>query len=296
MRDVEGGSSLGSALEKYPNLFSPTYISLVKAGESSGNLDKVLERLADRLERTREFRGKVKGAMVYPVIILIAMAVVISALMIFVVPQLSSLYDDFGLALPLQTRLLIGLSDFMVGFWWLILIGIFGGMTLFRKFKKTPAGKRLVDSFTLRLPIFGKLTKQVLLVEFTATLGLLVGAGIHLLDALSILTDAMGNVLFKESLQDVAKKVEKGLPMGTAFEHHEIFPTILSQMVKVGEETGTLDDSLGRLSTYFENESNQTVKGLTTAIEPLIMVILGVSVGFIVFSIITPIYNLTTQF
>lgn len=295
-REIQGGGNLASALAKYPKQFSTTYIALIKAGESSGTLDKVMMRLSENLEKDQEFRGKVKGAMIYPTIIMIAMVVIFGILMTVVVPKLSEIYLSFGSDLPLQTRILQAISDFSVKFWWAILIGGFGGFQLFLRWKKTSIGRHMWDSFKLKVPVIGTLQKQIILVEFTRTLGMLTGAGVHILDSLNILVDSLNNIHYQEALKDITKKVEKGFPLGALFAQYPMFPPILAQMVKVGEETGKMDESLMRLSTYFERESDNTVKGLTTAIEPVIMVVLGVGVGFIVFAIITPIYNLTTQF
>lgn len=295
-REIQSGGNLGNSLAKFPQHFSTTYIALIRAGESSGTLDKVLERLADNLEKDMEFKNKVRGAMIYPTIILIAMVVVFTLLMTVVVPKLTELYVDFGAELPLATRILKGISDFAVGFWWVALIVFFGGIQIFRRWKKTYMGRHIWDNFTLKIPLLGPLQKQIILVEFTRTLGMLVGAGVHILDSLNILVESLNNIHFQEALKDITKKVEKGFPMGSLFAQYPLFPPILAQMVKVGEETGKMDESLMKLSTYFERESDHTVKGLTTAIEPLIMIVLGVGVGFIVFAIITPIYNLTNQF
>lgn len=295
-RDIEGGGALAASLVKYPQHFSTSYIALIKAGESSGTLDKVLLRLADTLEKNLEFRSKVRSALIYPAIIILAMGIVFVILMVVVVPKLSELYADFGADLPLATRILQGISDFFVYFWWLIIIVAVVGSQIFIRWKKTKAGGKLWDNFVLKLPVFGPLQQQVILVEFTRTLGLLIGVGVHILDALRILTDSTGNMLYHDALADIKKKVEKGAALGVLFSQYSIFPPILSQMVKVGEETGKLDESLVKLSYYFESDSDQKIKGLTTAIEPLIMIVLGIGVGFIVFSIITPIYNLTTQF
>jgi type II secretory pathway component PulF len=295
-REIQGGGNLAAALSKYPMHFSTTYLALIKAGESSGTLDKVLERLADNLEKDQEFRNKVRGAMIYPAIIMIAMVVVFTLLMIVVVPRLTELYVDFGAELPLSTQILKGISDFSVRFWWLIAIGAFFAAQGFRRWKQTVIGRHAWDGFILRLPLFGPLLKQIILVEFTRTLGMLVGAGVHILDSLNILVDSMNNIHYQESLKEIAKKVEKGFPLGALFAQYPLYPPILAQMIKVGEETGRMDESLVRLSIYFERESDHAVKGLTTAIEPIIMVVLGVGVGFMVFAIITPIYNLTSQF
>lgn len=296
-RELQGGGNLHGTLIKFPKNFSTSYVALIKAGESSGTLDKVLARLAENLEKDLEFRSKVKGALVYPMIIVIAMFVVFGILMTVVVPKLTELYVDFGADLPLATRILQLISDFSVKFWWVIIIGAIIFSRIFLKWKTTGVGRQVWDKFTLSLPLFGELQKQIILVEFTRTLGLLVGAGVHILDSLNILVESLGNIHYKEALQDITKKVEKGLPLGTLFAQYQLlFPAILAQMVKVGEETGKMDESLLKLSTYFENESDHTVKGLTTAIEPIIMIVLGVGVGFIVFAIITPIYNLVNQF
>ena len=300
LADIEhqiiGGGNLGDALSKYPQQFSPIYIALIRAGESSGTLDKVLERLAQTLETQNEFKSKVKGAMIYPVIIMVGMVGVVSVMMVVVIPKLSEMYKEFNLKLPPTTQFLISMSDFMVHFWWLLILLFVGGGFLYRAWKKTATGELILDTLILKLPLFGELQKKVIMTEFTRTFAMLIAAGIHVLDALAILKDALGNTLYRNAIGEISKKIEKGFPMGASFGQYAIFPPILSQMMKVGEETGKLDDTLNKLSRYFETESEHLVKGLTTAMEPLIMVVLGVGVGFIVISIITPIYNLTGQF
>ncbi len=293
---IIGGGNLADALSKYPSIFSPIYTALVRAGESSGTMDQVLNRLAETLESQQEFRSKVKGAMIYPIIIVIGMMGVVMVMMTVVVPKLTDLYKDFNISLPVSTQILITLSGFFVRFWWLMIIGAFGGAALFKKWKTTTIGQLAIDSFTLRIPLFGELQKKIILVEFTRTLAMLISSGIHILDGLRILQDSLGNILFRNAIADISKKVEKGAPLGATFAQYEVFPAIVSQMMKVGEETGKLDETLTKLSRYFETESEHLVKGLTTAIEPIIMVVLGVGVGFIVISVITPIYNLTNQF
>ncbi len=293
---IVGGGNLGDALAKYPKYFSGTFVALVRAGEASGTLDQVLVRLADSLETQREFKSKVSGAMVYPVIILIGMVGVVAVMMVVVVPKLTDLYRDFDITLPWTTQLLMSVSGFFVNFWWLVILGTAGAVLGFRQWRSTLVGQQTIDRIILKLPLFGELTKKIILVEFTRTLGMLIGSGIHILDGLQILKDSLNNVLFRMAIADIAKKVEKGLPLGDSFAQHDVFPPIVSQMMKVGEETGKLDETLLKLSKYFQSESEILVKGLTTAIEPIIMVVLGVGVGFIVISVITPIYNLTSQF
>lgn len=296
LQDVEGGLTFTKALAKHSTVFDSIYIQLVHAGEVGGVLDDILSRLATNMEKTKEFRAKTRGAMIYPIIVLLAMVVVASVMMIFVIPKLSDMYDDFGAELPLPTLILISISNFMVGFWWLIILLLVGAFFVFKEWKKTHAGHVQFDQFLLNLPIMGDLMKKIVLTEFARTLSLLLGAGISLLQALDIVTQGVDNLIFKEALQDVYKQVEKGVPISKALSKYEDFPPILHQMMSVGEETGKLDEVLGKLAVYFEQESEQAVKNLTAAIEPLIMIVLGIGVGAMVIAVILPIYNLTSQF
>ncbi len=295
-RDVEGGKSLVGALEKYPRVFDQIYLALIRAGEAAGVLDKVLLRLADNLEKQTEFRRKVKGAMVYPVIVLGGMFAVMTIMIVFVIPKLTSIYEEFQTELPTMTKLLIGVSKFASSFWYLALAIIAGLFFLGRLLFKNPQFRKQFDEFTFHLPIVGKLRKALVLTEFTRTLGLLVGSGILIVEALDITCRSLGSPKYEERMKQASKEVEKGIPLATALDRTEIFPPILPQMISVGEETGKLDEVLVKVSTYFEREADAAVKGLTTAIEPIIMIVLGVGVGFLMISIITPIYNLTSQF
>jgi type IV pilus assembly protein PilC len=293
---IVGGSNLADALSKYPKYFSSVYVALVRAGESSGMMEQILVKLSESLEAQQEFQSKVKGAMIYPIIILIGMAVVVVVMMTVVVPKLTDMYRDFGATLPWSTQLLMNISSLFVKFWWLLTALSIGGGIFFNKWRKTAIGQFVIDTIILKIPVFGDLQRKIILVDFTRTLGMLVGSGVHILDALRILKETLGNILFRNAVHEIAEKVEKGFPLGDTFFHHEIFPPIVSQMIKVGEETGKLDETLVKLSNYFETDSEHMVKGLTTAIEPIIMVVLGLGVGFIVISVITPIYNLTSSF
>lgn len=293
---IVGGGNLADALGKYPKYFSPIYLSLIRAGEASGTLDKVMSRLAESLESEQEFRAKIKSAMVYPAIIVIGMIVVVIIMMTVVIPKLTDMYKDFGVSLPWSTQLLMNMSDFTIKYIWLIVLAGFGLVYGFSKWKKTLIGEFITDTIYLKIPILGDLQTKIILVDFTRTLGMLVSSGVHILEALKILEGAMGNVLFRNAVHEISIKIEKGFPMGDSFAQHDVFPPIVSQMMKVGEETGKLDETMNKLSQYFQSDSEHTVKGLTTAIEPIIMVFLGIGVGFIVLSVITPIYNLTNQF
>ncbi|MBP9820423.1 type II secretion system F family protein [Candidatus Woesebacteria bacterium] len=296
LQDVEGGTSFSKSLAKYQDVFPRIYVQLVNAGEAGGVLDEVLQRLADNMEKEKEFRSKTRGALIYPIIVIIAMMVVGFVMMIFVIPKLTEMYKDFGADLPLPTRILMAISDFMVSFWWVCIGGAVAGVVAFRNWYKTNKGQHTVDKYLLRVPIFGELKQKIILTEFSRTLALLLGAGISLLQALEIVTDGVANVIYRDALKDVTKQVEKGISLSQALSHYEEFPPILHQMMGVGEETGRLDDVLMKLSKYFEQESEQAVKNLTTAMEPLIMIVLGVGVGVMVIAIIMPIYNLTSQF
>ena len=297
LADVDGGESMSKAFMKHSSIFSPTYIALVKSGEAGGVLDTVLVRLADDLEKQQEFRGKVKGALIYPMIIVIGMVIVAFIMMVFVVPKLTSLYSDFNAELPLPTRILMGLSDAVIKFWpvtlTLFVLAYYG----LAGYKKTPEGKLKMDELYFKLPIFGELQKQVILTELTSTLSLMVGAGVSILEGLNITSEVVGNAGIGNALKDVSTQVEKGFPVSYSFaKHPDAFPFILSQMIAVGEETGKMEEVLSKISHVFQVESDQKVKTLTAAIEPIVMVILGLGVGFLVIAIILPIYNLTSQF
>jgi len=294
--DVEGGESLSKALGKHPKIFSKTYVALIRSGETGGVLDKVLAKLADDLEKQQEFRGKVKGALIYPIIIIIAMGVVGFIMMVFVMPRLTLLYDQFDTELPIITKITVGVSNAMAKFWPIILLAAGLGFWGFVLYKKTPFGKRKIDQLVFKIPIVGDLQKQIILTELTRTLSLMIGAGVPILESFSIASGVVGNVIISDALNDVASQVEKGFPIAYAFaKHQEAFPFILSQMVAVGEETGKMDEVLSKVSHVFEVESEQKVKALTAAIEPAIMIVLGIGVAFLVISVILPIYNLTTS-
>ncbi len=296
LQDIEGGLTFADALAKHPKEFGSMFIQLIRAGEIGGVLDDVLGRLADNMEKSSQFRAKTKGALIYPVIVIIAMLVVGAIMMIFVIPKMTALYKDFDAELPMMTQLLIGSSDFFVRFWWLIGGIVFAGVTSFTKWKKTNGGRHTYDRMMLRLPLFGPLIEKIALTEFTRTLALLLNSGVSLLEALEIVTKGVDNIVYQDALQECAKQVEKGVSLSQALTRFAEFPPILQQMVAVGEETGRLDEVLRKLSVYFEQESEQAVKNMTAAIEPMIMVVLGVGVGAMVIAVIMPIYNLTSQF
>ena len=292
---IKAGNSMSFVLRQYPQHFSNLYIALVKSGEASGKLSEILLRLSENLEKQREFRGKLRGALIYPVFILSAMIAVMFIMITFVIPKLLELYKNFQVELPFSTKILIAVSTFSATFWPLILIIVVAVIVGFRQFLQTKQGKTVKDSLVLQLPIVKGVIRMAALVDSTRTLAILVGSGVSILESLSIIIDTTENVVYKESFARVYKKVEKGQSLGGAFGDDILFPPILTQMTIVGENTGHLDDTLTRLSKYFEFESELAIKTMTTLIEPTILVILGLSVGGLVFSIITPIYTLTTS-
>ena len=295
-KDVKGGSNLSSALKRYPQYFSNLYISLVKSGEASGKLSDILLRLSENLEKQREFRGKIKGALIYPAILIVGMIAVMFIVVTFVIPKLLDLYKDFNIDLPFTTKILMAVSSFTAKFWPLIILAVFGTVTIVNRFLKTKQGKLILDTNLLKIPTLNNVIRISALVDSTRTLSILIGSGVSIMEALGIVIETTENIVFQQAFENIQKKVEKGVSLGTAMQQEHVFPPILVQMTLVGEQTGKLDETLGRISHYFEMESEIAVKTLTTLIEPAILVFLGLGVGALVTSVITPIYQLTSTF
>jgi type IV pilus assembly protein PilC len=233
--------------------------------------------------------------MTYPVIVILLMLVVIFVMLIFVIPQLTGLYKSLNIALPLPTQIVIFLSDFVKIFWPILIGGGVIGYGALLKWSKTEKGHVVLDALILKMPVFGRLTKQSILTEFARTFGLLVGTGTLIVEALMETADTTGNIYYKNAIKGSARQVEKGVPLGEAMTAYPLFTPMIIQLVKVGEQTGKIDESLSKASEYYEREVNQTVKTLTTAMEPLIMIVLGLGVAFLIISVITPIYSLISS-
>ncbi|MDO8620786.1 MAG: type II secretion system F family protein [Candidatus Levybacteria bacterium] len=293
--DIEEGSTFSSAIAKYPQVFSSIYVSLIKASETSGLLDRSLLRLADNLEKQQKLKGTIRSALMYPIIVIILMVVVVAIMMVFVIPQLSVLYNDLNIPLPLPTQIIVSLSNFVIIFWPVILAAIVLSVFFYKRWHKTENGQLIIDNLLLKLPVFGVLIRKTILVEFSRTLGLMIGTGSLVVESLIKTSDISGNIHYKNAILDVARRVEKGVTVGDAMAAYTLFPPVLVQLVKIGEQTGKLDETLIRASEYFEGEVNETVKALTTALEPFIMVVLGIGVAFLIISVITPIYSLTSS-
>lgn len=296
LSDVEAGSSLHDSISKHPKIFSESYISLIRAGESSGKLDAVLRRLADTMEKQNQFRSKVRSAMIYPIIITLAMVAVFTILMVSVIPKLAVMYESLDVELPAITQAMISLSNFMVNSWYIMLAIIIVSVVAFIKYKQTEGGAMTVAKIVFKFPVFGNLSRQSGLVEFTGTLSLLVESGVPIIDGLKIVKNTTGNIIYRQAIERFVEDVRHGMPLSQTVMKEETFPTLVSEMLMVGEETGTMDQRLASLSEYFENEVNKIVKNLSAAMEPMIMVVLGIMVGVLMFAVVTPIYKLTAAF
>ncbi|HWS48707.1 MAG TPA: type II secretion system F family protein [Candidatus Methanoperedens sp.] len=297
LEEVRGGMPLGKSFEKYSGIFGEAFVASVTAGEEAGVLDEILGKLANNLENENEFQGKVKGAMIYPAIVVSAMVIVAFVMMIFVVPKMTAMYADFGTAkMPAITQALMNASAFTAKIWFvfpILLVGLGFGYSVGMKsdnfrFKK--------DGYMLKIPIMGVLSEKSILANTCRTLSMLLTAGITLVEALKIVATVSGNEVYRRAYMEIAEKVQKGFSVATSFENTSVFPVIVNQMISTGEATGKLDDVLMRVSDYFTKEAEESVKALTAAIEPIIMVVLGIGVGFLVVAVVMPIYTLTSSF
>jgi len=293
INDIENGQPFSSALQKYPHMFSSIYVALIQTAETSGLLDKILLRLADNLEKQQKLRREIKGALIYPALIVAMMIVVIIIMMVFVVPQLNSLFGNspIGTSLPLPTRVIIGLSEAFLRYWLFLLVAVVLISFYGRKWYQTESGRRTVHGYVLKLPIFGKLISESILADSMRTLGLLISSGSLVVESLVKTANTVNNVLYRQALLLAARRVEKGITIGDAIGTSILFPAMVVETIKIGEQTGKLDESLLRISEYYEREVDQMVKTLTTLLEPVIMIILAIGVGFLVFAVITPIYS-----
>jgi type IV pilus assembly protein PilC len=294
--EVEGGQKFSIALERYRNVFSNFYISMIKSGETSGKLDNVLEYLADQLEKDYDLNSKIKGAMIYPAFIITGLISVGIIMMIFVIPKLTEMLTASGQELPITTRILIGTSSFMRDYWWLIILIVVVATIGIRMIIKTPSGKKAKDNLLIRLPVFGKLMQRIYLVRITRSLSTLIVGGVPLTAGLKIVYEVVGNAAYQEIIQETITTVEDGDSVATVFLESPIVPSLVSQMMSVGEKTGRLDDVLAKVSDFYSREIENIVSNLTSMIEPFIMVLIGVAVGGMVAAIILPMYNLANQF
>jgi type IV pilus assembly protein PilC len=290
--DIEQGSSLSAAMQKHPKVFNDLYVSMVKSGETGGSLDSVLLRLADMIENEVKLRGKIKSAMTYPIAVVALVTLIMSAMLLFVVPQFKSIYGQLGGSLPMPTRVLLAVSDLFKKFWFIFVAGAFLARFLFRRWKATPAGRESVDAFKLRVPVFGSLFHKTALARFAGTLSMLLRSGVPILQALDIVSDTVNNKVISKAVTDVQAAVREGESMAKPLSKHKVFPPMVVQMLAVGEETGQVDVMLEKVSTFYNQEVEASVDALTSLIEPLLIAIIGGAVGAAVIALYMPMFNI----
>ena len=294
--DVEAGSSLFDSMKKYPDVFPNLFCQMVRTGESAGVLDRVLTQLAIHYEKQAEINGKIKAALYYPATIVAVAIVVVIFLLTSVVPTFTSMFASNGALLPLPTRILLGISGFMQNYWWLILLTLVFIIILFSRLKKTPKGEFLFDQFTLKIPVFGKMMQKVYISRFANTLAILLASGVDLLSSIKIVEDVINNRIYGEALTEARGQVREGAVFSKPLEESEIFPSIVVQMVRVGEEAGSLENMLKKIASFYDREVESSIEGSVSLIEPIIIVLLAVVVGFIVISIVLPMFDMLQQF
>ncbi len=289
--DLKEGTSLADALEKYPKTFETLYVQLVRAGEASGQLDMILERLKDYLERQQEIRSKITGALQYPAIQLVVALLVVTALLTFVVPQIAGNFAAQGQELPTSTQIVMAISDFIVGYYPLLLVGIIGFVGSFSYWKSTPSGARILDTIKLRLPLIKYLTKTKAVVQFSSTLGMLLEGGVHLSQALDIVVQIVDNQILADALQEAKENIIKEGNISQYLKETKVFPPIALHLIATGEESGKLDEMLLNIGKTYEKEMEELIDRLTGLINPIMLVVMALIVGFIVMAIGQPIMN-----
>ena len=293
--EVEGGVRLSAAFAKYPHVFGSFYVNMLRSGETSGKLDEVLHYLADQQEKDLDLRRRVKGAMTYPIIVVIMLFIVGTVMMIFVVPKLTAVLRESGADLPLATRILVNVSDFFVKYWYVIVGGALGAVVGVRTAYRTPGGKRFLDGVLLRIPVFGALFRKIYITRITHSLSTLIEGGVDLVTSLKVVAGVGGNETYREGLVLTVQEVSAGNTMAGSLKGRKEFPDMVTQMISIGEETGKLQQVLSRLTDFYTREVNAAVSTLSTAIEPIIMIVMGVAVGALVMAIILPMYSLAQQ-
>lgn len=291
-KSVEGGSPLSQALEEYPQNFNAIYIALVQAGEVSGNLEKSLERLANQLEKEAEIVSKIRGALVYPGVVMVVILGVMGYMISSVVPQIALLYKSFNKDLPWLTLLIVGISDIFVKYWFIVLpmsAGVIYGIYVYIK---SPNGRKVVDNIKLTMPPFNELLKKMYMARFARTLASLTSSGVPILESMRLVGESVNNLTLKAEVGIMIDEIKSGQALSESLAKTQYFLPLVSQMVKVGEESGTMGEMLDRLAMYYENEVDQIVKNISTLIEPVLIVFLGFMVMIIILGILYPVYSL----
>lgn len=291
--DVETGTSLSSAFRKYPLQFDSLYCNLVEAGEAGGILDSLLERLAIYQEKTMALKQKIKSAMIYPVAVMVVAFVVLAIIMLFVIPVFKDVFTSFGADLPAPTLFVIGMSEVFVKYWWIIFGVLIGGTYFFiQSWRRSEKVQRAMDRLLLRVPVFGDLVNKSVVARWTRTLSTMFAAGVPLVEALDSVGGASGNSVYKDATEQIQRDVSTGSSLTTSMQTTGIFPTMVLQMCAIGEESGSLDGMLAKAAEFYEEEVDDAVKGLSTLLEPIIIVILGTMIGGIVVAMYLPIFKL----
>lgn len=292
LRDVQSGTSLSEAMTRFPLVFNNLYINLMRAGEASGKVDEALQRLSETLEEQLDFKGKIKGAMVYPAIVTTATVGISIFMLTTIIPKIASVYSEYGSALPTPTRVLIGISNGITGFWWLWAILIVLVVFFVRAIRKNPTGEYATNNLILRMPVFGPMNEEVSYTILCRTLGTLIASGVAILDSIKIVAQIMDNNFIRAGLMAASRSVEKGLPLSLALRRDGNFPQMIVQLVAIGEETGTLDQSFLRVAKFYQESAERRVKTLTTALEPFLLLLMGLMVGGLAISVLLPMFNL----
>lgn len=296
IKDVEDGAPLADALAKYPNTFNDVYVNMVRAGEAAGILDEILKRLAMQQEKNATIRKKIKSAMTYPMVLVGITILAFFGLMIFVIPQIGNILKDLGgpdAQLPLLTQAMLAISDFITSFWYILLPVAIAGVVLLLRYLKTPKGKSQFHHLVLKVPGVKGIVMKVAVARFARTFAALMGAGVAVLEALSVTARAVGNVVYEQALVEAAEGVKNGATLSSIIEKNELFPAIVAQMLSVGEETGQTDTVLVKVADFYEEEVDVAIDGLSSIIEPVMIVVMGGMVGLIAASVMGPIASLS---
>lgn len=299
VKDVQGGSPLADALGKYPNTFSDVYVNMVRAGEAAGILDDILKRLALQQEKNAAIRKKVKSAMTYPMVLIFITILAFFGLMVFVIPMIGKTIKDLAgpdASLPIITQIMLGISGFMISFWYILLPLMIGGIVILLRYLKTPVGKAQLHHVILKLPGIKTIIRKLAVARFARTFSALMGAGVPVLEALDVTARAIGNVVYEKALKEAAEQVKNGKQLSKIIEGNtELWPAIVAQMLAVGEETGQTDTVLVKVADFYEEEVDVAIDGLSSIIEPVMIVVMGGMVGLIAASVMSPIAGLANQ-
>lgn len=292
---VEGGKSLSDAFGQHPEVFDKVFLALIAAGEVSGTLDESLQRIANQQEKDAATMSKIKGALTYPIIVLVVIFGVMGFMLFTVVPQVKKLYEDMNQTLPFLTQIMVSTADFMATFWWLVIIAVGIAIYFFMQYLKTDAGIRFKDTFKLNVPMFGGMFRKLYMARFARTGQTLLATGVAMLDMLHITSTAVNNTIIAKGIDRAAEKVKGGKALSVSLQPEDYILPLVPQMIKIGEQSGRIDDMMGKTAQVFEDELDEEIKAISTAIEPILMVILAVVAGGMVGAILLPIYGLVNK-